>query len=93
MHKGAPRFHLTAAQRRTIMKPIRNGGNTNHERKIQNDRFRIRAGGKVLGIQTGAGYKIIIDTQTGVHYLYVHGGYGGGLTALLDAEGKPVVSL
>ena len=34
---------------------------------------------------------ILKDKQTGVHYLYVASGYGGGLTALLDSEGKPVM--
>ena len=33
---------------------------------------------------------ILRDKQTGVHYLYVAAGYGGGLTALLDKNGKPV---
>lgn len=32
------------------------------------------------------------DTKTGVNYLYVQSGYSGGLTPLLDREGKPVVS-
>jgi len=35
---------------------------------------------------------VLRDKQTGVHYLYVASGYGGGLTALLDSEGKPVIS-
>lgn len=36
--------------------------------------------------------KIWVDTQTGVNYLFVREGFSGGLTPLLDAEGKPVVS-
>lgn len=35
---------------------------------------------------------VLIDTKTGVNYLYVREGFGGGLTPLLDAEGKVVVS-
>ncbi len=35
--------------------------------------------------------KILVDTLTGVHYLYVEVGYSGGLTPLLDEEGKPIV--
>ncbi len=35
---------------------------------------------------------IIVDKVTGVNYLYVHRGYGGGLTPLLDADGKPVIT-
>jgi len=38
-----------------------------------------------------SGTMILRDKQTGVHYLYVASGYGGGLTALLDSEGKPVM--
>lgn len=36
--------------------------------------------------------KIIVDTETGVNYLFTADGYAGGLTVLLDREGKPVVS-
>ena len=35
---------------------------------------------------------ILVDRQTGVNYLFVAYGYAGGLTPLLDREGKPVVS-
>lgn len=37
-------------------------------------------------------FEIYVDRQTGVNYLYASGGYGGGLTVLLDANGKPVVT-
>ena len=36
--------------------------------------------------------EIWVDTQTGVNYFYHQSGYSGGLTALLDREGKPVIS-
>lgn len=37
--------------------------------------------------------KIIVDTYTGVNYLWhAEGGYAGGLTVLLDKDGKPVVT-
>lgn len=36
--------------------------------------------------------EIWVDTQTGVNYLYHQSGYGGGLTVLMDREGKPIVS-
>lgn len=36
--------------------------------------------------------RIIVDTMTGVNYLFVHEGYAGGLTPLLDADGKPIVT-
>ena len=34
---------------------------------------------------------ILVDKETGVHYLFTKAGYSGGLTPLLDSEGKPVV--
>ena len=38
-----------------------------------------------------AGQVIILrDKETGVQYLWVKSGYAGGLTPLLDADGKPV---
>ncbi len=36
--------------------------------------------------------RIIVDTVTGVNYLFVTRGYGGGLTPLLDANGKPIIT-
>ncbi len=35
---------------------------------------------------------ILVDKETGVNYLWVSGGYSGGLTPLLDRDGKPVVT-
>ena len=36
--------------------------------------------------------EIWVDKETGVNYVFHAGGYAGGLTPLLDREGKPVVS-
>ncbi|MGN1408632.1 MAG: DUF6440 family protein [Eubacteriales bacterium] len=36
--------------------------------------------------------QIFVDRETGVNYLFVRNGYAGGLTPLLDADGKPVVT-
>ena len=36
--------------------------------------------------------KILVDKQTGVNDLFVTSGYAGGLTPLLDRDGKPVIS-
>lgn len=36
--------------------------------------------------------EIWVDKQTGVNYLYHQSGYSGGMTPLLDRDGKPVVS-
>ena len=38
------------------------------------------------------GTEIWVDRETGVHYLYHFSGYSGGLTPLLDKDGKPVVA-
>ena len=38
------------------------------------------------------GTKIITDSDTGVQYLFAYDGYAGGLTVLLDKDGKPLVS-
>ena len=42
--------------------------------------------------QTMGTIEIWIDTETGVNYLYRQNGYAGGLTTLLDKDGKPVVT-
>ena len=35
--------------------------------------------------------EIFVDTETGVQYLFCQSGYAGGLTPLLDTEGKPLI--
>ncbi|WP_139843791.1 DUF6440 family protein [Candidatus Enterococcus clewellii] len=35
---------------------------------------------------------ILVDKETGVNYLFVSQGYAGGLTPLLDENGKPIVT-
>lgn len=55
--------------------------------KKENERFV-----KVLdesGIITCS--EVWVDTQTGVQYLYHASGNSGGLTVLVDAEGKPLL--
>lgn len=37
--------------------------------------------------------EIWVDTQTGVNYFYHAAGSSGGLTPLLDRDGKPVISV
>ena len=41
---------------------------------------------------SGPATYILVDTETGVNYLYVSGGYGGGITPLLNRDGTPVVT-
>lgn len=36
--------------------------------------------------------EIWVGTETGVNYLFRQAGYSGGMTPLLDKDGKPVVS-
>lgn len=36
--------------------------------------------------------QVIVDKETGVNYLWVKSGYAGGLTPLLDADGKPIIT-
>ncbi len=36
--------------------------------------------------------EIWIDKETGVNYVFHQSGYAGGMTPLLDREGKPVIS-
>jgi len=53
------------------------------------DRFEIvHKEGGAFGYQRA----ILVDKETGVNYLFVQSGYGGGLTVLLDADGKPVIT-
>ena len=33
-----------------------------------------------------------VDTETGVNYLHIASGYAGGLTPLLDVNGKPIIT-
>ena len=40
---------------------------------------------------TGLSYRVLLDTITGVQYLFVHDGYAGGLTPLLGADGQPLI--
>lgn len=35
--------------------------------------------------------QILVDKETGVHYLVWKAGYAGGMTPLLDSEGKVVI--
>ena len=36
--------------------------------------------------------EILVDKETGVNYLFRASGTAGGLTVLLDREGKPVIA-
>lgn len=53
----------------------------------KNDRFE-----KVYEQGTLNVMEIWVDKETGVNYVFHASGYAGGMTPLLDREGKPVVS-
>ena len=36
--------------------------------------------------------QVLVDKKTGVNYMFVHSGHAGGLTPLLDQDGKPVIT-
>lgn len=38
-----------------------------------------------------SGMQIWVDTETSVQYVFGISGYAGGLTVLVDAEGKPLL--
>ena len=47
---------------------------------------------KVYSQGVMADVEIWVDRETGVNYLFTSSAYAGGLTVLLDREGKPVIS-
>lgn len=40
----------------------------------------------------GCTTKVLVDQETGVNYLFYEAGYAGGLSPLLDREGKPIIT-
>jgi hypothetical protein len=53
----------------------------------KNERFeKIYSQGKVNIME------IWVDKETGVNYVFHASGYAGGMTPLLDKDGKPIVS-
>ena len=55
--------------------------------KVEETRFKkIFSEGKITTNE------IWVDTETGVNYLYHTAGYSGGITPLLDKDGKVVVT-
>jgi hypothetical protein len=56
-------------------------------RKMANDKRFEKIYSQGMGTM-----EIWVDKETGVNYLYRQSGYSGGLTVLLDREGKPVIT-
>ena len=46
---------------------------------------------KIYGQDMGS-TEIWVDKETGVNYLWTASGYAGGLTVMLDRDGKPIVT-
>ncbi|NLZ49411.1 MAG: xylan 1,4-beta-xylosidase [Clostridiales bacterium] len=53
----------------------------------KSDRFQV-----VYSQGTLEMYRILVDKETGVNYLYISNGSAGGLTPLLDKEGRPIIT-
>lgn len=51
-------------------------------------RFEVIINENVGGMKSAT---ILLDKLTGVQYLYISEGYPGGLTVLVDKDGKPIV--
>ena len=57
------------------------------DKMAKNDRFeRVYAQGAINLIE------IWVDKETGVNYIFRQSGNAGGMTPLLDRDGKPVIS-
>ena len=55
---------------------------------MKNDRFIVKEKSGNFSIGT----YVLVDRETGVNYLYTCSGYSGGMTVLLDAMGKPIIT-
>ena len=42
--------------------------------------------------QSMGSMEIWVDRETGVNYLHRQNGYAGGMTVLVDREGKPIIT-
>ena len=42
--------------------------------------------------QSMGAMEIWVDKETGINYLFHQSGYAGGMTVLLDKDGKPVIT-
>lgn len=53
---------------------------------MKDKRFKVIYSQGTVDVQ-----RILVDRETGVHYLQTSNGYAGGLTVLLDRDGNPVI--
>lgn len=47
--------------------------------------------GRMHRYQVDCGCNVYVDSVTGVCYLQYSYGYGGGITVMMDANGKPLI--
>lgn len=59
---------------------------------IKSDRFLCREVSSCGKSLDAVQCRVLVDRQTGVNYLWAAAGYGSGLTVLVDAEGRPLVT-
>ena len=56
-------------------------------KKEKNERFEI-----VYHQGVANRTEILVDKETGVNYIFHASGYSGGLSPLLDRDGKPIIT-
>lgn len=54
---------------------------------VKNERFEKIYSQKGMSVM-----EIWVDKETGVNYVFHASGYAGGMTPLLDRDGKPIIS-
>lgn len=54
--------------------------------KVVDERFNV-----IYKEGSMAGCKVLVDKETGVHYLFSWDVYAGGITPLLNKDGHPVI--
>lgn len=69
--------------------PDRIEATTDSGRPLGHDRFQAIKGAQYVDYFDEVVY---VDTETGVQYLYVIGYSKGGLTVLVDSDGKPLIA-
>lgn len=63
--------------------------------KVMFGKSEAKKSNRFEAVYTQSDYPLIqiwVDRETGVNYLFTKYTHGGGVTPLLDSEGKPVVT-
>ena len=61
------------------------------KKKEKNERF-VENFTEGSSLSEAGARTVIVDTETGVNYLFIKSGYSGGLTPLYNADGSLVVT-